>query len=396
MKYLVGNAKSYAIINVAETKDTLIDYIADDNFYFLSYPNEVTGNIEKLDNNFINLNYDFSNTTATRAAYLRFKEPIILCENALELSFDIISKETISDYIKLKIIDNQGNNKLVMVQRGFLASSDAKNLSVSLENIELPAKLTDIYVGQDTKDILSKGNIQIGNILITSKEEKSIENKLPPKDIKGIDSANKISNDSGDNVFKIAIYDSINKPSILLEKLKNSKLENELNKNSDLIVLMSQTNEESISNITKPIIKTSSYSKTSYKNTDLITIDVTNGGLRTTDYTQWINLQNDIKNSTNKNILILMKGNLENFTDENEKKLFIDVMCEIRRNTNKNIWIINEDIYTTYSMERGIRYLSVNNQNFNNLDTIETLKNNSYILITISNDSLTYEIKNIF
>ena len=396
MKYLVGNAKSYAIINVAETKDTLIDYIADDNFYFLSYPNEVTGNIEKLDNNFINLNYDFSNTTATRAAYLRFKEPIILCENALELSFDIISKETISDYIKLKIIDNQGNNKLVMVQRGFLASSDAKNLSVSLENIELPAKLTDIYVGQDTKDILSKGNIQIGNILITSKEEKSIENKLPPKDIKGIDSANKISNDSGDNVFKIAIYDSINKPSILLEKLKNSKLENELNKNSDLIVLMSQTNEESISNITKPIIKTSSYSKTSYKNTDLITIDVTNGGLRTTDYTQWINLQNDIKNSKNKNILILMKGNLENFTDENEKKLFIDVMCEIRRNTNKNIWIINEDIYTTYSMERGIRYLSVNNQNFNNLDTIETLKNNSYILITISNDSLTYEIKNIF
>ena len=396
MKYLVGNAKSYAIIEVAETKDTLIDYIADDNFYFLSYPNEVTGNIEKLENNFISLNYDFSSTTATRAAYLRFKEPIILDENALELSFDIISKETISDYVKLKIIDNQGNNKLVMVQRGFDASNDAKKLSVSLENIELPAKLTDIYVGQDTKDILSKGTIQIGNILITSKKEKSIENILPPKDIKGIDSANKISNDSGDNIFKIAIYDSINKPSILLDKLKNSKLENELNKNSDLIVLMSQTNEENISNITKPIIKTSSYSKTSYENTDIITIDVTNGGLRTTDYTQWINLQNDIKNSTNKNILILMKGNLENFTDENEKKLFIDVMCEIRRNTGKNIWIINEDNYTTYSMERGIRYLSVNNQNFNNLDTIETLKNTSYILITISNDSLTYEIKNIF
>lgn len=393
MKYRLGNAKSYAIIEVAETKDTLINYIENDNFTFVSYPNEVTGNIEKESNDYISLNYDFSNTTATRAAYLRFKEPIILEENALELAFDVISKETISDYIKLKLIDNQGDSKLIMVQRGFDASNDVKKLIVSLENIELPAKLTDIYVGQDTQDILSKGTIQIGNIHLTSKGEKSIENILPPKDIKGIDTANIESNVSGDNVFKIAIYDSIDKPTILLDKLKNLKLENELNQNSDLIILTSQENEEVDLNITKPILKTSSYNKVSHGNTDIITIDVTNGGIRTTDYMQWTNIQSDIKTSKNKNILILMKGSLENFTDENEKKLFIDVMCEIKRNTNKNIWIITEGNYTTYSMERGIRYLSVNNQNF---ELTEIAKNTSYILITINGDNLTYEIKNIF
>lgn len=222
------------------------------------------------------------------------------------------------------------------------------------------------------------------------------ENVTIPKDIKGIDSANKESTNSGDGVIKIAIYDAINTPTILLDKLKNSKIENAINKISDLVILTSQEDENTISNITKPIIKTSSYSKTSYENTDIITIDVTNGGLRNTDYKQWLNLKNDIKNSKNKNILILMKGSLKNFVDEAEKKLFIDAMCEIKRSTLKNIWILNEGDYTDYSMERGIRYLSVNNQNFNINEPIEVAKDTSYILITIDENNLTYEIKNVF
>ena len=96
----------------------------------------------------------------------------------------------------------------------------------------------------------------------------------------------------------------------------------------------------------------------------VISIDLSNGGIRETDYNQWINIQNDIKNSKNKNILILMNGSLDSFTDLNERKLFIDVMCELKRDTNKNIWIINDGEYTDYSMERGVKYLSVNNQNF--------------------------------
>ena len=91
-----------------------------------------------------------------------------------------------------------------------------------------------------------------------------------------------------------------------------------------------------------------------------------------------------------------MNGSLDNFTDTSEKQLFIDVMCELKRNTGKNIWIISEGDYTTYSMERDIRYLSVNNQNFNTTEPIEVSKNTSYILITIDDDNLTYEIKNIF
>lgn len=390
-----GNAKSYAIINVSETFENYIDYISNDNFNFVSYPSEVTGNIEKINKNFVQLNYDFSNTTATRAAYLRFNEPIVFNENALNLSFDIISKETISDYIKVKIVDAEGTSKLIMIQRAFDGSSEAQTLNLSLSNISLPAKLTDIYIGQDTEDILSKGNIQIGNITISEKTSSTNE-LVVPKSIKGIDSANKTSTSSGDNTIKIAVFDEISKPTILLDKLKKSKLENELNKNSDIIILTSQEKENDVSNLNKTIINTSVYNKTSFKNLDIITLDVTNGGLRTTDYTSWLNLQNDITNSENKNILIVMNGNLEDFTDENEKKLFIDVICELRRNNSKNIWVICNDNYTDYSMERGVKYLSVNNTNQNTSNLLEIAKNTSYILITIENDNISYEIKNLF
>ena len=283
----------------------------------------------------------------------------------------------------------------IMAQRGFNSSDDTVTLNISLENISLPAKLTDIYVGQDTKEILSKGNIKIGNLIIIEKGTNKEDLKLP-KNIKGIDSANKTSISSSDNAIKIALYDKISKPTILLDKLKNSKLESTLNKNADLIILTNQDSTYENSNITKPIIKASSYSKTSYENTDIITIDVTNGGLKDTNYTQWLNLQTDIKNSKNKNILVIMKGNLDNFKDTKEKQLFIDVMCELKRNSSKNIWILNEGDYTDYSMERGIRYLSVNNENFNLSEPIEVAEKTSYILITIEENNMTYEIKSLF
>ena len=88
-----GNTKSYAIVEAMQTKETKVDYISNNNFKFISYPKEVSGEITKVNSDFINLNYDFTKTSATRAAYIRFKEPIKLNENYLNLSFDVISKE---------------------------------------------------------------------------------------------------------------------------------------------------------------------------------------------------------------------------------------------------------------------------------------------------------------
>lgn len=392
-----GNAKAYAVVEVAGTKEEKYNLSKNQNYTFVSYPSEVTGSISKLNQDFIQISYDFSKTDKTRAAYLRFNEPIELNENALEISLDVLSPNTISEYIKLKLVDSNGETKLVMAKRGFDASEKEETLTIPLNNISLPAKLTDIYVGQDTKDILSNDIINIGNLKVVYKVDSLNTDIDVPKDIKGIDVANKPSSLSGDNITKLAVLDEFSTEKTLLDRLNNTKLQNSINENATFLILTSKDGNTSNPNITIPTLKKDAYKFTSYDKFDLITFDVTNGGIRTTDYNQWLNLQSDIRNSKNKNIIILMNGSLDNFTDASERKLFIDVMCQLRRDNSKNILILSDGAFTDYSMERGIRYLSMNSSNYDKLSPIEVAQNSEYLLITIdSNNNLTYEIKKVF
>ena len=392
-----GNAKAYAVVEVAGTKEEKYNLSKNQNYTFVSYPSEVTGSISKLNQDFIQISYDFSKTDKTRAAYLRFNEPITLNENALEISLDVLSPNTISEYIKLKLVDSNGETKLVMAKRGFDASEKEETLTIPLNNISLPAKLTDIYVGQDTKDILSNDIINIGNLKVVYKVDSINTDIDVPKDIKGVDVANKPSSLSGDNITKLAVLDEFSTEKTLLDRLNNTKLQNSINENATFLILTSKDGNTSNPNITIPTLKKDAYKFTSYDKFDLITFDVTNGGIRTTDYNQWINIQNDIKNSKNKNIIVLMNGSLDNFTDSSERKLFIDVMCQLRRDNSKNILILSDGAFTDYSMERGIRYLSMNSSNYDKLSPIEVAQNSEYLLITIdSNNNLTYEIKKVF
>lgn len=392
-----GNAKAYALVEVAGTREDNINFIENQNYTFVSYPSEVTGSISKLNKNFVQINYDFSKTEATRAAYLRFNEPVALNKDALEISLDVLAPNTISEYIKFKIIDSNGETKLLMGKRGFDASDKEETLNISLNNISLPAKLTDIYVGQDTKDILSSDLINIGNLKIIYKTDTINADITIPKDIKGIDVANKSSNQSGENIIKLAVFDEFSSEKTLLNKLNNIQLQNSINANANYLILTTKDGDTSNSNIKVPILKKDAYKITSYDKFDFITFDVTNGGIRTTDYSQWINIQKDIKNSKNKNIIILMNGSLDNFSDSEERKLFIDVMCQLRRENSKNILILCDGMFTDYSMERAIRYLNINSSNYDKNSPIEVARNSEYLLITIDeNNSLTYEIKKVF
>lgn len=390
-----GNAKSYAMVNVTRTNVTNITL--ENNFDLINYPSDVTSSVLKYNQNFFQINYDFSKTEATRATYLRFKNPIELSSDALEISLDVISKDTISEYIKLKIIDSNGETKLVMAQRGFDASEDKKTVAVSLNNISLPAKITDIYIGQDTKDILSNGTLNIGNVKIISKDDAIEEEIVIPRDIKGEDSINITSTSSGENVIKIAVIDNFSEEKTLLDKLNNSTLKTNIKENADVLILTSSENSSATLDIGITTLKKDTYKFTSYEKFDFITLDVANNGMRSTDYNQWINLQQDIKNSKNKNIIILMNGNLDSFTDSKERQLFIDVLCELRRENSKNILILSDGEYTDYSMERGTRYLSINSSTYDKLSPIEVAQNSKYILITIDkNNNLTYEYKKAF
>ena len=389
-----GNAKSYAVVSVAPITTREIDYISNNNYNFVSYPEEVTGSITKYKKEYLKLKYNFEKTTAIRAAYIRFETPIELSKNDIQVSFPVLSKIETPEMVKMKIVDYEGNTKLATVQRGFNASDEFITLTLSLKEISLPAKITDLYVAQDSSEVLDKGEFVFGKMTITSKETLESESIKIPQNVKGEDVSNTIP--SGENLFKIAIYDQFTKKEILLDHLKNVKVYNALEENADFIVLHSKENLPEEFHFEKAMVLPTSYQKNSYQNLDFITIDVSQGGLLKSSADQWLSIKNDIKNSTHKNILILMNGSLDDFADADEKKLFIDVMSDLRMNYQKNIWIISYQNFTEYSMEKRIKYLSVNNTNFNTKEPIEVAENTEYILISASEDEMTYEIKKVF
>ena len=398
----IGNAKSYALVTVGESKQKAVESFEKETFKFVSYPVAVTGYAEvsreeKYDlEKSAKLEYDFTTTDATRAAYLRFNSPIKIEENALEISFQVYSDEYLEDYIKLKILDAKGNTQLVMASKE-IPKGEWTEIKYNLNSISLPATLSDIYVAQDHAEVKNKGTIYIDDLRILSEASTKINDLKLPKDIKGIDEAEKVSELTSGDSLKIIVYDNIEKESILLDSLKNKKLEQKINDVSDIVIFTNQADEKLVENISVEKIISKEFSTTEIENALFINIDVSSGGLRTTDYNQWLDLQNVIKEKNQKNVIVIMNGTLEDFKDKKEKQLFIDTLCDLRRSTSKNIWVIHDGETSTYSMERGIKYLSINNSDINTNEPIDVAKETKYLEITITEDNkISYEYKKVF
>ena len=396
-----GKATAYARVVVGKKiTETILNDFEAENFFFTSYPDVVGGKVGLTDKEIYDgetsakITYDFTTTDATRAAYLRFNDGISIAEDVEKINFYVCGEDATSDYIKLKLIDAKGVTQLVTAQKS--VPDKWTKVTVDLSTIALPATLTDIYVVQDKSEIKNKNVVYVDNLSISKSSDVAVNKTNIPEDIKGDDASSKKTDFEDTNTFKIFVYDNMKDEKTPLDKLTNTKIEQLINKNANLAIFTTEQSGEKIKNIKTEILSMNKYSIKENEEATYITIDVSNGGLRKTDYTQWVSLQKDIKNTSNKNIFILMKGTLESFTDVSEKQAFIDTLCDLKRSTSKNIWLIYQGDYTTYSMERGIKHLIIGNEWIDKIEPLEVAENTKCLIITLDGKNLTYEIKNIF
>lgn len=400
----VGNAKAYALVSVGESKEKSVESFEKETFKFVSYPTSVTGSVEVSTEESYDskksakLEYDFTQTDATRAAYLRFNEPINLDSDALEISFKVYSEEYLNDYIKFKIVDAKGNTQLLMASKE-IPKGKWTEIKYSLNSISLPATLTDIYIAQDHPEIKNEGTVYFDDLKIITESSSKIADVKLPEDEKGKDELQKTTELTSGDSLKIIVYDKIEDEEILLDSLKNRKIVEKINNEADVVIFTNQQEENVLKDKDIKISKINSkgYETKEIENALFINIDVSSGGLRITDYNQWLEFEDAIKTTRQKNIIIIMNGTLNDFTDEKEKQLFIDTLCEIKKSTSKNIWVLHQGENSNYSMERGVKYLSINNEDVNSLEPIDVAREVRYLEITISEtNELTYEYKKLF
>lgn len=396
-----GNAKSYAGVFVYDSKEKLLNDFEFQNFEFVSYPSVIDGDVkitskEKYEGKkSAKLEYDFREIEETRAAYLRFNEKIEIPEDSSKIEFYVYSEDEKTEQIKLKIVDAKGITNYALVSKNIPGGKWTK-LLYNLTSISLPAMLTDIYVAQDKADEKNEGTLYFDNLtLVREVENETVQIDLP-SDVKGKDELNKESSLTSGESLKIAIYDDIRKSKILLDNLTNNKIKQKIKEEAEVVIFTSQSDVNMLEDISTEKINCGKYKVTDIQNTRFINIDISNGGMRATDYKEWVNLQNDIKDVKNENIFIIMNGSLDDFTDKKEKELFIDILSELKSETTKNIWVIYEGIETDCIIEKGIRYLSVGNEWIDKSEPLEVATNTKYILITVSDNEISYEIKKVF
>ncbi len=394
-----GNATSYALIRVNENNAKLINDFEETNFYFKSYPTDIKGKVSLDDEEVYSgkksakLTYDFTKTNVTRAAYLRFDESVLLDSDARGVSVMVYATESTSDQIKMKLTDANGETQYLLLSKG-LESNGWQELTLSLANVALPAKLVDIYVAQDDANALTKGSVYFDDLKIIYENSKVDADGMLPADIKGADELNVYSDLESANAFRLIVSPEFSDEKLLLDRFKNKTIEGVINQNADITVFPTQSNITLTDGVSKEKIFVNGYGVKNFKSATIISIDIYAGGIRLTDSNQWLSLQSDIRNG-NKNILIVLNGNINDFKDTAEKKLFIDVLCDLMRSTGKNIWVLQKGDNTDYSMNRGIKYLSIATEEYVE-PSVENIKDTNYIIITVNDNKMTYEIKNAY
>jgi len=211
-----------------------------------------------------------------------------------------------------------------------------------------------------------------------------------PKDIKLEDSTNKKITES--ETFEIALIDTILEPNLMIDYFRNKILLGKIN-NADLAIVTQEPAQDLLDKITIQKIIANKYDLIETDYATFITLDISKNSLRLTDYSQWIHFRNDIKDSEKENIFIILNKPLDDFEDIEERKIFIDTLCELKRELKKNIIVLHTGYYTDYSMERGVKFLGINTHN---IAPENIAKEFSYILISVSKNEVSYEIKKIF
>lgn len=396
LSFSKGNIKSFALVSVTKPKAIVLEDFESETFKFDEYPDQVIGDASLSTEQVysgktsVKLEYNFNQDIQIRGAYIELNDPIIIPKDALSLSFWVYNDSYKDEKLKIKLKDSKGNTKLILL-KDTLSHTGWKEINYDLSNVSLPATISDIYLAQDNIAIKNTGCIYIDNLIYYTNIKNIPASIKIPKDIKAENQNNNILNYTND--FKIALIDSICTPDLMIDNLKNKKLIHSINTNSDLAIITEELAEEYLNDIKVEKILDQKYDLIEKNNNIFITLDISNKSLRTTDATQWLNLQYDIKDCENTNIFIILNGSIDSFEDLKERQLFIDVLCQLKKETNKNITVLHSGYFTDYTMEKGIRFLGVNSKNI----SFENIANeNSYILISIIADNISYEIKNIF
>lgn len=367
------------------------------NVGFLPYPQSVTGNIS-LDSNAkegkysLKLEYDFTQTDETRAAYIAFDGNTKITSPANSLGVWAYATEPSTNWIRAKVKDASGAEHVIDLKKN-IDWTDWKYLTGNLPaNLVYPVTVERLYVVET--DSAQKGK---GQILFDGLE--AIYGINTPSNIPSAtvikDKYNRPYEVQGEQLF---VYGGIQfKNYTLLDRIVGNKISSVINSNHVASLFTGSVDARLSNGIQKQIISAKSgYGSYEQGNSLIIQLDTLNDGLRKTNFDQWPWLQNLLRSTNKKNVFVVMNkaiyGN-GGFTDKLEADLLMETFAELAK-AGKQVFVLYEGQNLAVDIINGVRYISTgcyNNSTSNNPQAAF-----KYIEFNMNNNEVTYQIKPLF
>lgn len=396
-----GNVASYCTVSVATENSIVKETFEKLNGAFLSAPSDTPGsygisNEQKKSGSFSGkLTYDFTNTEGTRAAYFVPSDAgINLDTNTVKVGLWVHNNTENSNWLRLEITDKDNKKHLFDLAKN-IDWTGWKKVETNIGSISLPAKISRIYLAQINPISLS-GSIYLDDLEFTNSSYPSIGQNKVPQDKIIPDFANKETK-FADNPesLRFSVIRLKGEPQNLLERLLLNKFSSKANQFKDVCVTLGETSKTSNEIITSQnIITNNSYKSYTIKNNLLIQLDTSKESIRLSNSGQWQWFFNQLKGYTGNNIFVFLKQSPDSFTDPSEGNLFKQVLKEYKCSQDKNIWVLYGGSKNQSFMEDGVRYVETKGFYENNLNP-SNAKNLKYFEITVNNNDISYEIKNL-
>lgn len=398
MKASFKNIDAYIQVAIGYKK-TLLEGFEKKNAEFLAFPQEVKGSFDlssthKNGSSSGKISYDFTGTEDSRAAYIVFENGGLTMETKpVKLGLWVYGNKGNAHWLRGKITDSKGNSFTI----DFSKNVDWQGWKFVEANIPAnataPLKLERLYLVEIDPCLKDSGYIYVDDLIAFYKS--GFPEAVPENNTIYLDKRNVNVELENENSFRFLAHGSISEIDTLLDNLVINDLAKASN-SMDMNIFSNFVDKKLRDQITKPyMVSYSGHSIKKFKDSTFITLDNSQGGLRNTDYNQWIWLLEKVEEIDSKSLFVILPKPL-NFSDTLEEKLFMDTFTRLKEEKNMDIWIFtggdNKDFEVT--AKNGIRLVKLKSYpSHNKIDIFNELK---YMVFTVNDGYVTYQIKNMY
>ncbi|SCY48656.1 phosphodiester glycosidase family protein [Alkaliphilus peptidifermentans] len=378
----------------------ILDDFEDIRGNFTRYPNEVGGSI-KLSNDAyrgsysLNLEYDFSTTDATRAAYIDYSNGGLKINGKPErIGVWVHSSEVAPHWIRTRIVDAKGDHHVLDLVKE-INWTGWKYIEARVPTaVSYPIAVDRLYVVETDASQKQVGSLLFDDLQAVYQLPFTMTDKLiTPPAIK--DKANRPAETEGTKLF---IHSGIKfSKETLLDRMISNRVIEQANSKSQYTLFTSSVNTNVLDKITTPFIEAKQgYSAKEFENNLILKMDNTKNGFRQTNFDQWPWLIKQLETTKKENIFIVVPTPIwgdKGFSDALELKLFTDALTA-EAEKGKNVYVLYGGPEVEVRVMDGVRYISAGSYDSStNKSPAESFQ---YIEFNINDNDVTYQIKPLF